>query len=250
MNLEFERKKTQDRFDKRVHVALPIRLTHGGNGSRSALSVACTYDIHSRGARVASLRTLRIGETISVERGKTKALCRVVWAGDADSDLRGQFGIECIEDEKILWEEELRETEEVYNKILKKYRPAFRKRGNGNQPENRRTSRFDARGLAHLVQGPKSARVEGHLKQISEFGCRVNAKRLLSPGTDLKLILNIEQCDVTFKGQVRHAAQGPGMGIEFFEIRRGDRPLLQYLLSRLSESNDLPENLKFEMLDF
>jgi len=49
---------------------------------------------------------------------------------------------------------------------------------------------------------------------------------------------------------VRHAAQGPGMGIEFFEIRRGDRPLLRYLLSRLSESNDLPENLKFEMLDF
>jgi len=33
---------------------------------------------------------------------------------------------------------------------------------------------------------------------------------------------------------VRHAKQNIGLGIEFREIRKGDRPLLQYLLQKLA----------------
>ena len=51
-----------------------------------------------------------------VERGRNKAICQVVWAGDADSALRGQFTVQCVEG-KTPWAEELRQMEEQYQPI-------------------------------------------------------------------------------------------------------------------------------------
>jgi hypothetical protein len=34
---------------------------------------------------------------------------------------------------------------------------------------------------------------------------------------------------------VRHAGVDSGLGIEFLEIRKGDRPVLQYILRKLAE---------------
>ena len=41
--------------------------------------------------------------------------------------------------------------------------------------------------------------------------------------------------DAHLKGQVRHGALDVGVGIEFREIRKGDRSLLQYILRKLAE---------------
>jgi hypothetical protein len=38
---------------------------------------------------------------------------------------------------------------------------------------------------------------------------------------------------VAVKAQVRYLIDNLGMGVEFQEIRRGDRPLLSYVLSKL-----------------
>ena len=40
--------------DKLIHLALPVRLVHMRNGSRNGIELACTYDIHPRGARLLS----------------------------------------------------------------------------------------------------------------------------------------------------------------------------------------------------
>jgi hypothetical protein len=44
--------------------------------------MACTYDIHPRGARLLSFRDVKVGDLITVERGRTKSVCQVVWTAD------------------------------------------------------------------------------------------------------------------------------------------------------------------------
>jgi hypothetical protein len=48
--------------EKLVHLALPVRLIHMPNGERGGLELACTYDIHPRGARLRSSRDLQVGD--------------------------------------------------------------------------------------------------------------------------------------------------------------------------------------------
>ena len=47
------------------------------------------------------------------------------------------------------------------------------------------------------------------------------------------LVLNVANYDLVFKGQVRHAALDVGLGIEFREVRKGDRAVLQHLLQKI-----------------
>jgi len=45
--------------------------------------------------------------------------------------------------------------------------------------------------------------------------------------------MNIFDVSVSVKAQVRYLDDNSGMGVEFHEIRLGDRPLLDYILGRL-----------------
>jgi hypothetical protein len=58
---------------------------------------------------------------------------------------------------------------------------------------------------------------------------------VLLPGTDLKLVLNVANYSLSLKGQVKHSALDLGVGIEFNEIRKGDRDMLKHLLKKLEE---------------
>jgi hypothetical protein len=46
-------------------------------------------------------------------------------------------------------------------------------------------------------------------------------------------MLNVFDVRLAVKAQVRYLINNLGMGVEFHEIRRGDRPLLSYVLSKL-----------------
>src|SRR3981081_653045 len=74
---------------KLVHLALPVRLTHGANGARGAAELACTYDIHPGDARLLSSREVSVGDLLTVERGRGKAVCRVGWTADRSSAICG-----------------------------------------------------------------------------------------------------------------------------------------------------------------
>jgi hypothetical protein len=73
------------------------------------------------------------------------------------------------------------------------------------------------------------------LKDIGEMGCLVGSPTLLEPGTNLRLVLNIANLDLTLKGAVRHGSEDHGMGIEFREVRKGDRSTLYHILRKLAE---------------
>jgi hypothetical protein len=55
----------------------------------------------------------------------------------------------------------------------------------------------------------------------------------LRPGTDFRLMLNVFDVSLAVKAQVKYLVDNLGMGVEFHQIRLGDRPLLEYVLSKL-----------------
>jgi len=221
--------------EKLIHLALPVRLTHLRDDGRSPLELACTYDIHPRGARLLSSREVKVGDVVTVERGRNKSLCQIVWTADRDSALRGQFTVECIEGGKIPWEDELRLMEEQYLPVIpaeRNRRPAINAFRRGEQ-NRRRRPRFQIEGGADLAEIGGQSRVEGRLEEISEYGCLISAGDPLTPGTGLRLVLNMCEVSVALRGHVRYTAESRAMGVEFQEIRQGDRPLLDYVLNRL-----------------
>ena len=239
-----EKKKSDqpaERTDKRVHVALPIRITYWDKDKKPGVEMACTYDISSRGARITNLRCVKgVGEVVAIERGRNKSFCRVVWVGEPGTEVAGQIGLQAVERERAMWESELKDMEEVYDPISKeaaKGAVATTRAGN-----RRRHGRFHVEGSAELVKtssksnrsGGKTAPAKASLKDLSEVGCLVKTKEVLIPGTDLKLVLKIADYDVTLKGQVRHSFD-MGVGIEFSEIRKGDRETLKHVLRKLAE---------------
>jgi hypothetical protein len=228
-------KQLSDRAEKRIHVALPVRVTFFDDDTKPRLEMACTYDISAHGARVTGLRCVKeAGQIVVVERGRSRAYCRVVWIGEASSPLHGQVGIQCVEADKTLWTAELRDMEQIYDPVVPNAN-LQRVGAAGTANNRRRFERFSAEGAAELLQkGSGATHLEGELKDLSEVGCLVSTNSLVLPGTDLKLVVKVANYDLSFKGQVKHAAVDVGLGIEFREIRKGDRAVLQYLLRKLA----------------
>jgi hypothetical protein len=227
--------KASARTDKRVHVALPIRITYWDQDKKPGLEMACTYDISAHGARISSLRFVnQAGEIVAVERGRNKAFCRVVWVGDENSKLQGQIGLECVEPDRTLWDPELREVQEIYDPVDKNGQTG----ASFSAGNRRRRDRFQVQGKAEIVKsGDSIAKAPQHaeLKDLSEIGCLVKTKEVLLPGTDIKLVLKVANYDLTLKGKVKHSALDLGVGIEFAQIRKSDRQTLQFLMQKLKE---------------
>jgi len=220
---------------KVVHLALPVRWSFVGQEGRGHAEMACTYDVHARGARLLSARQVHPGDLLLVERGRSKSVCQVVWAADAASSLRGQFTVRCVDEGRTPWDDELRHMEEQYQPVILdglQRRAWARGFGRGDQ-NRRRRPRFFVEGEAEVEVNDRRRFVEGKVEQISEFGARIAATDLLRPGTDFHLMLNLFDISVALKAKVKYLVDNLGMGVEFQEIRLGDRPLLNHVLSRL-----------------
>jgi PilZ domain-containing protein len=216
---------------KLVHLAIPVRWSLVGQEGRGPVEIACTYDIHPQGARLVSSRHVNVGDMVMVERGRNKAVCQVVWAADPGSPLVGQFTVQCIEG-RTPWDDELRQMEEQYQPVILDHIPKRISSMFGHTEANRRRRpRFYVEGQAEVMDGLQC--VGGEVQQISEYGARIAAAETLRPGTNFRLMLNVFDVSVALKAQVKYLVNNLGMGVEFQEIRRGDRPLLSYVLSKL-----------------
>lgn len=236
-----------ERQKKRLHVALPIRVTYWDDAQKPCLEMACTYDISEQGARVTGLRNVKeAGEVVAIERGKSKAFCRVVWVGDPNSEVRGQIGLQSVESDKILWEAELRDMVEVYEPVSPDA-SSQRPRTFASHERRRRRERFTLEGTAELTEpGSKSFKAKVVLKNMSEIGCLVMTRHMLPAGTELKVTLSVDEHNLTLKGQVRHAEPHEGLGIEFREIKKGERQILQFLIRKLADKH-FEDTLRFEI---
>jgi len=241
--------QTAERSHKRIHVALPLRIIYWDQDNKPCQDRACTYDISTSGARITNLQEVRqAGEIIVVERGRSKAFCRVVWVGESDSRQHGQIGIQSVESERLLWETELRDLADVYDQIPRQGVLLRNFSSDMAGRELRLHPRIPVHGRVQLLK--PGATVEPPLSQLvdlSEYGCLVSTDDLPARGTDLKLFMQVGSYDLSLKGQVRHAGLDSGLGIEFREIRKGDRESLRYLLRRLAEQ-DLEESFRLEVV--
>jgi PilZ domain len=235
-----------ERLHRRIRVALPFRVTCWDGETNPSLDAACTYDISPQGARITNLRCVKeAGEIIAIERGRNKVFCRVVWVGDPHSEFRGQMGIQVLESERLMWEIERRDLDELYDPMLREdSQQRSLALGSG---ERRWRPRFQIEGPAELLKlGCNDLPIKAALKDLSEIGCLVTHAGPVSPGTNLHLFLNVGNYDLSLKGQVRHSAPETGLGIEFREIRKGDREALQFLLRKLAEQQ-LEASFEFEI---
>ncbi|HEV2401871.1 MAG TPA: PilZ domain-containing protein [Candidatus Sulfotelmatobacter sp.] len=216
---------------KVVHLALAVRWSFLGQEGRGGAEVACTYDIHPHGARLLGSREVNVGDLLLVERGRNKAICQVVWSADPASPLRGQFSVRCVEG-KTPWDDELRQVQEQFQPVLldglsRRSSSGFTRR----DVNRRRRPRFYVEGQAEVIDGVQH--LAGELQQISECGARLAAIDPLRPGTDFRLTLNVFDVSLAVKAQVKYLVDNLAMGVEFQQIRRGDGPLLSYVLSKL-----------------
>lgn len=236
-----------ERQNKRVHVALPIRVTYWDDAQKPCLEIACTYDISEHGARVTGLRCVKeAGQVIAIERGRSKAFCRVVWVGEPDSEYQGQIGLQCVESDRILWEAELRDMVEIYEPVMLGGESKLPRTFAAHE-RRRRRERFTLEGTADLSEpGPKNCKTNLALKNISEIGCLILTKQWVPAGTDLRVMLHVDGRHLTLKGQVRYAEPQVGLGIEFREIRKGERQVLQFLIRKLAEKH-FEDTLQFEI---
>jgi hypothetical protein len=243
---EDDSKLSPERQNKRLHLALPIRVTYWDDAQKPCLEMACTYDISEHGARVTGLRSIKeAGEVVAIERGKSKAFCRVVWVGEPNTELQGQIGLQCVESDRIMWEAELRDMVEAYEPVLQE--GSKQPRTFSSSERRRRRERFSLQGTAELSE--KSAppfKGPVTLKNMSEVGCLVLTKQVIPVGAELKVTLHIDDQNLTLKGHVRHAEPNVGLGIEFKEIRKGERQILQFLIRKLAEKH-FEETLQFEI---
>lgn len=227
-----------ERVDPRVQVALPLRVTFWDRENKPLLDMACTYDISSQGARISGLRAVvEAGDILAVERGKNKTYCRVVWVGRANSKQRGQVGIQNVEADRLMWDTELREMSTVFDTLPVDTQSTGRNPVGRLSEENRRKqSRFKIDGIAEVnSEVARTTRVKGALKDLSELGCLISIQNAPPLGSDLALVLKIENYEFNLTGQVRRIDTGNGTGIQFHKIRKGDRQMLQYLLRKLAE---------------
>jgi hypothetical protein len=231
---------------KLVHLAIPVRWSLVEQNRRGPVELACTYDIHPRGARLLGSRKVKVGDLVMVERGRNKALCHVVWTGPRDSQLRGQFTVQCVEEGKTPWDEELRQMEEQYHPILPQVLGSLNNMRRRADDNRRRRPRYFVEGTADVIDGLQ--RLEGEVQQLSELGARIAGKNMLHPGTDFRLLLNVFDVSVALKAQVKYLIGNQGMGVEFHEIRRGDQPLLSYVLSKLRAMKREDEFIKVEVV--
>jgi len=217
---------------KLLHLALPVRWSLVGQEGRATPEMACTYDVHPHGARLLSAREVNIGDLVMIERGRNKTICQVVWSADPSSPLRGQFSVQCV-DGKTPWDDDLRPMEEEYQPVILDglQRRATNTAFTRTDANRRRRPRFYVQGQAEVNDGV--LHLAGEVEQISEYGARLSAMDPLRPGTDFRLTLNVFDVSLALKAQVKYLVNDLGMGVEFQEIRRGDRPLLSYVLSKL-----------------
>jgi hypothetical protein len=229
------RQKTS--LQRRVGLALPVRITSWDEKRKPHIELGCTYDVSNGGVRLGGLRNhLRVGDIVLLERGRNKIHCRVVWSGPQDG-VAGQMGLQALETGRSLWEAELREAENSYELVAKTNLPGA---GDGK----RRAPRYEQDAQAEMArvsnnkwEEEEAPQFDGQLVNISHLGCQLRTSQTLVPGMRVRVVLNFQDFAVHVRGTVRHAdLRQSTVGVEFSQIRRGDRRVLRYFLMGLAQS--------------
>lgn len=101
-----------ERVEKRLVIALPVRVYGMSSDGKPFNQEAHTLDITRDGARVDGLPQITIGETVGVQYGEEKARYKVVWASEPDANHQCQIGVQILQIGPAPWHKTLEATPE------------------------------------------------------------------------------------------------------------------------------------------
>ncbi len=123
------------RSEKRLVIALPLRIYGMGSDGKPFTQEAHTVDITRDGARVAGVRQIGVsGEIVGVQYQEEKARFRVMWVGQPGTDKDGQIGIQALEAGKTLWHKVLEAAPEEVRWTDPNFPPARHIRDTSSRP--------------------------------------------------------------------------------------------------------------------
>jgi len=209
------------KLEKRVQIALPVRV-HKSSQPPHTWDTACTYDISAGGARLTGMvGHYEVNETVTLERGKYRADFRVAWVGCKGTPLHGQMGVQLLDGHKQIWDVDLATLQEQYEPIL----------NSANDPSADQREISVIPGVAHARVFVGSHELEGELIQLSLRDCTVHlGNDIPVRGSSTQILITGEGFDLRLRGTMRAAASAH-LIVDLEEVRRGDRRVLDYLLS-------------------
>ncbi len=96
----------QLRRDNRVTAVLPVKIALHNEPNK--ILPACTCEISARGAKLMKIDGIGEGDIVWIARHTRRAKYKVVWIGKSGSDLDGKIGVESLEPDKFIWDDDLR----------------------------------------------------------------------------------------------------------------------------------------------
>ncbi len=95
------------RRERRIHVAVPVKVFVDANSID--FQTCCTYEISTVGARlVAPTGIKEIGQIIMLQRHSRRGRYKVIWIGKPNTSEAGQVGVESLEPNNVIWENEIK----------------------------------------------------------------------------------------------------------------------------------------------
>ena len=89
----------------RISAVLPVKISSLDRPSQ--ILHGCTRNVSSKSASLMKLPGLAEGDVIWIARLNKRAKFKVAWIG-SDGERAGQIGVESLEPEKFIWDDELR----------------------------------------------------------------------------------------------------------------------------------------------
>ena len=89
-----------------VPVVLPVKISHQHEPHR--VRPGCICEISTKGAKLMKLDGINLGDVLWISRHTRRAKFKVAWIGQLGSELEGKIGVELLEPEKFIWDDELR----------------------------------------------------------------------------------------------------------------------------------------------
>jgi hypothetical protein len=167
-----------------------------------------------------------VGEILALERGKNRALYRVMWIGKRGTPQQDQIGVQCVEQGKVMWDEMLEELEEQYEPVLA---------GLGEQIKAEDGTVEVAPGSAQVQvfnQASGQPVANGELMRLSQKVCQVKTGDKAPPRASVQILITSADLDVRLRGHVLSSDLPGVLSLGLHEIRRGDRKAFGVLMGK------------------
>ncbi len=231
------------RRETRLRTVLPVRVFGMDSNGRAFTVLAHTLDITNRGARIGGLKhPVSVGEIVGLQRGTDKARFRVVWVGTEEARNPGQAGLECVQENKNIWNVVLDDlgpdtfdVSSIQASVAESPIPT-----KSDVPERRRFLRYTCDiGVEMQVEGSDVC-IFARCTDISRGGCYIETRSPFPIDTQVFLCMKVETARVRALGQVRSSHPALGMGVRFEEIGEDDRRFLDALLEQFECGKKMP----------